>query len=250
MGATSSIHDNSKQRKYTSAEITNNLDSMFNRNKNNNVMSDVTDRDIQYTDVQQKQDNIIQQQQEVQQKRDNLVGGRQRYLKYEMSNLRGGSNDDYKELSDISEFEKIRQHLIKETQMPVKQNTQAGGNDQFESLMNALSSNNAPANKLNFMDALRAGKQRGGNDDDVDDDIEEDIDESSDTEEEGDELDESSSSTKPEDDKKDKKNKDKDNKEAVQDAGYSQTSQSVNIIPFYSSDSANQNHPYTKSRFH
>jgi len=266
-------------KKYTDSEIRQNIQNLFNNNKMNNFSEasySIKDLDnVDISDMQENQFNAYQQ------GGDNIKfkSSKNRHLKHNIDNYikslqQGGNpnndNQSYREISDLSEFQKIKEFLINDAN-----NDQTGGNyDDIDAIINSISS---PVNKhkMTLFEAMRGGAAEKSDDDEDDDDLDlegdddddEDEDENSDDEDEDDNDEDSETETDTDTDKN-KKNKKKNKADSseisdtsdatIKDDNFSETSYSnvdvssgLNIIPFYSStDSANANeHPYTKNRF-
>jgi len=271
--------------KYTDADIRKNIDELFNNAKTNNF----SEASYSINDL----DNIIIS--------DGPQNGgikfnssQKRYLRHKIdgNNFQLGGNEKLEEISDMSEFKRIKEYLINDMK-----NNQTGGDfdvdDPVSTATNASSSNQ---NIIKFLSALK-----GGNDDEFDDEeFDEEALEDDDGEDEEDEEDEeeddddddaleddgvespkkkSKKSKKVKKDKKDIKERKEENfsqdKEksteeesteeeisATSDDGiirnpeqysatsFAEKSSELNILPFYSSDSSINKHPYIKNRIH
>lgn len=271
MGSTTSTNTYQQPaKKYTDADIRKNIDELFNNARTNNfseVSYSINDLDnIIITDV--PQNGGIK-----------FNSSQKRYLRHKIdeNNLQTGGNDNMEEISDMSEFQRIKEYLINDMK-----NNQSGGDfdvdDMVSSATVAQNSNSNP-NLIKFLSALK-----GGNDDDLDDDedeaaLEDDdeddegLEEDEDDDEEGldeDDDDDKSSEKKSKKTKKERKEEDFDEDKKSTEVEISETSEDgiirnpeeysatsfieksseLNILPFYSSDSNINKHPYIKNRIH
>lgn len=301
MGLTQSTqnYDNQyKNKQYTDSEIIKSLSEMFKNNKNNELTDGPLTEGIIFNMNESTENNISQQ--ALNNDINQSGSGRKRYLRYNLDKIinrqTGGSKQSGSkqsgskqksthgsrhatqndQLSDFSEFEKIRKYILND----IKNNPQSGGNhlenisnnentiddENFDDIVNAMSSPNSPvAQQLTFFDALRSGGKRrkdndnnfSGGDDEFSEKENDDKDSSSTTEDdENDEEDKSSSSSSSSEEggaegkKHHKKEEEHKEHKEVNEGGFSTTSSEINILPFYSSDSSSTNHPYMRNRFH
>jgi len=156
-----------------------------------------------------------------------------RHLNYDLekiiNNLQQGGyqdSDNYKSISTISEFDKIREFLTRE-----KEGQNGGNKDILDS--DSLYDN---GKKFTLFDIMKGG----GNDDDDDDDDDDVV------EDDKEEIEEEIEEVEDEDDDDDEDDdgvEDKDKKDSNTSADYSETSYKknkspLNVIPFYSSESS------------
>ena len=195
--STGSNRSNPSIKKYTDGEIKKNIQNLFNNNKRNNFseatysMKDLNNISETHTNFDlQNSHNLYPQNQ--------LHGGgnhikfnssKNRHLKYNIdeyiNKLQGGNPGAHlssQNISELSEFDKIKEFLINDIT-----NGQAGGNNDFDSLFNSLSStsiNNQTQNKkmslldaINMMGGAKASDDETSDDDLIlDDDSDDDID--------------------------------------------------------------------------
>lgn len=267
------------EKKYSDEDIKNNIIQLFKNNKDN-MLSEAS-----YT-VRDLGDLVVSDtENKMQYKENKLIGGssktfnpdKKRYLQYDIDKLinnlqQGGSldlnGDDYREISDMSEFEKIKNILMNNQ---TGQSNQNGGNididNDFESLIKSIASPvTTEDNKFNFLDILKGGANReddeeetiefdeddedddDGNDEEIDDDDNDDDDEEIEDDDDDDleTLESDDDDTQKNKDKRKSLDSDNDNQE------FSETSvrtSDLNIVPFYSSDASSEKHPYVKNRF-
>lgn len=259
-------------RKYTDADIRKNIDELFNNAKTSNfseVSYSINDLDnVIISDV--SQNGGIK-----------FNSSQKRYLRHNIKedNFQFGGNDSLDEISDMSEFKRIKEYLINDMK-----NNQTGGDFDVDDMGSSASiASNSNPNLIKFLNALKGGENDDFDEEDEALDEDEDIDEEvleDDEEIDADELDddEESPKKKSENQKKDKNARkeedfDEDKKESSEEQAeeeisetsedgvirnpeeYSATSfieksSELNILPFYSSDSSINKHPYIKNRIH
>ncbi|ARF11830.1 hypothetical protein Klosneuvirus_2_266 [Klosneuvirus KNV1] len=254
--------------KYTDADIRKNIDELFNNAKTNNF----SEASYSINDL----DNIIIS--DVPQNGGiKFNSSQKRYLRHKIdgNNFQLGGNESLEEISDMSEFKRIKEYLIND----MKNNQTGGDYDVDDIVSSATNASNSNQNIIKFLSALK-----GGNDDDLDEETLED-DEDADDEaleeafEEDDEDDDDDEEAledveSPKKIKKVKKERKEENfsedKEEPAEVEISETSENgiirnpeeysatsfveksseLNILPFYSSDSSINKHPYIKNRIH
>lgn len=173
-----------------------------------------------------------------------------RYLNHNIQNYlnnvqNGGDvNDTYKEISDMSEFERIKNYLVNDM------NNQAGGaknkyayddnaDNDMDDINDTIDTIKEPTNRTLSRTLFDIKQESKDESDDLDDfDTDSDTNELNDQDNNIDEISETS-----------------DMPENIQPNKYSETSylksdsSELHILPFYSSDSAGNQHPYAKNRF-
>jgi len=284
MGLTQSTENTGPVKKYTDNEIRNNIQNLFNNNRENNFseasysIKDLENMVVSDTQLFQGSNANNQQQLQVQQlggsnikfnssKNRHLMHNIQDYINTLQSGGNPNNQETHQEISDLSEFQKIKDFLLNDIE-----NKQSGGN--AESILDSLSS---PSNKMTLVDALRkitlSGGAKGGADDDEDDEDDEDDDldlegkddDDEDEDEEPDVVSSTSSLEKKSESVSDVSAQSDENpkQESISatsdapvnsgkfsDTSYSQKVESeLNIVPFYSSSESDNKHPYTKNRF-
>lgn len=177
MGITSST---TGKPTYSDADVKRNIDELFNNARTYNFSEasySIKDLDnIVVSDLPQQNGGI------------RFNSSKKRYLRHNINDLvhQQGGNNSYEEISDMSEFQKIKDFLINDMK-----NNQAGGDYDIDDLDNIVSSATMTANSnsntqlIKFLNALK-----GGNVEDIDDDedAESDLDEIVDDNEEEEDL--------------------------------------------------------------
>lgn len=271
MGLTESNPKQVQVKKYTDNEIKDNISRLFKDNRKNNF----TEASMSMRDL----DNAVisDDNQHYQNGGKKFRSSKNRHLKYNIedyiSSLQLGGNpiDDHKEISEASEFKKIRDFLIKD----VKQNggnlkeiseasefkkirdyltkdVQSGGDIDIEALINGMGSPiSSDKRQLTLANVLVGGELDDDNDDEEEsendfDDNFEDSDEENIENIEDDSDEESKDENENEDDPENKK------KETFSETSLSKSPELNNLLPFYSTDnddSDEKKHPYIKNRF-
>jgi hypothetical protein len=243
-------------KKYSDAEVRANINQLFDNGLANNFseasysikdLENIVVSDIQH--VPPSNDLTVQQQ---------LLGGnlkfnssKNRHLRHDIQGYinklqKGGEGEVYEEISDISEFQKIKDYLTNELK-----NNQSGGNvdeDYFANIVGSPASINENDGDNNFLNTMLRGGFAGGLDveADIDDDkklegfgLDDDEDEDEGYQEEAGGISPTSS----------------ENVDAGGAGKYSETSHDnvnqsseLHILPFYSSDSSINKNPYSKNR--
>ena len=193
-------------RKYTDADIRKNIDELFNNARTNNFSEgsySINDlNNIVIPDIENIPRNIANIAQN---------GGikfnpsQKRYLKY---NLQGG-NDSFEEISDMSEFQRIKEYLIND----MKIINLVVISIQMMLCLLLLFAPPSNQNLVDLLNALKGGKDRLDDDDDDDDDkaLEEavDVDEGELEEEDEDEDEDEDDDDESEEKKKKRQNQEK-----------------------------------------
>ena len=263
MGMATSTLEVQDIKKYTSAEIDDNLKKLFKNNGGAGSYSEAS----QTIGFRFNENEL-------------LTGGVNTAIKFNSSKNRhlrhnieqflnkvqtGGNQDNKQELDEQSEFAKIKEYLIKENQeVQDIQDVQAGGAIQesdyeaissisgFNDFINTLSQSGGGETKkyASLASVLRSGQLGGDREDNLDieekeeeeKEVKDDSDEDLEDLDDSDDLDEDISSTS---------NEEVD----IETANISPTSNQegsassgLNIIPFYSSSESSHAKPYTKNR--
>jgi hypothetical protein len=276
MGASQSntYNQNVQEKTYTEGEIRDRINQLFLSNKNNPfsessiaTMNTVLDLEsTAYTDQFGGNAYVPNV---------NVVPRRHRYDNYDIDGYlrqliqQGGQNENeggYEQISELSEFDRIRDYLKADIAKTNGDNQVGGNNMEFSSELNMPSPTSINSNEVNFniLDALRGGADREPSEDSNDvkdsDDVEDSDAQPTDDDTETDIVtDISDDSEKKE--KKDKKKKEDDTDEekteeekinSYSETSFSSKSSDINILPFYSTSSSSNNsfkHPYVKNRF-
>lgn len=275
MGSTQSTSDNTT-KKYTDAEIRQNIQKLFTNNRENNFSeASYSIKDLENMVVSDGPFNQSNNMEHLQ------LGGNLSNIKFKSSKNRhlthdidaylnmyqkGGnatSEHEYLDLSSVSEFQKIKDFLVNDNTI----NNQDGG-EQFDEFIDSVSS--VQQNKFTFFDALKQITQNGGVDmSDDDDDMYSDSDDMDDDNVYMDDgITTSSSEYTPHNKITSSSNTFSTTSSMMpkysgkfSETSYSQSnmnsassnsnnaSSELNIVPFYSSSESDMRHPYTKNRF-
>jgi hypothetical protein len=252
MGLTSSTPvNNHRSAPPTEADVRSAINNLFSSHRGN-PMSDGSIGTINFNQVEEVKPTSTQT------VASNTNGRPAKYPKYYVDFdkviqnggivTEGVDSEQYGKISEFSEFERIKQHLLKN----MGKDNQFGGSSGFGNdadltklFEEAVSETTEPQlmklkNLKNFLYVLKGGENDEKDEDDLDDD------------EDKEDVDSSSSSSSSEDD-------DGEDDEITEDAGfnnYSENSQNkssdINILPFYSTSSSSDysfKHPYIKNRF-
>ena len=286
MGSTQSTSDNTA-KKYTDAEIRQNIQKLFTNNRENNFSeASYSIRDLENMVVSDGPFNQSNNMEHLQ------LGGDLSNIKFKSSKNRhlthdidaylnmyqkGGnaenSEHEYLDLSSVSEFKKIKDFLVTDNNINNINNiNNQNGGEQFDAFIDSVSS--IQQNKLTFFDALKQITQNGGVDiSDDDDDMYGDSDDMDDDNVYMDDGITTSSSDNSSYNKITSSNSTFSTTSSMMpkysgnfsETSYSQSntnnasntstsysnnaSSELNIVPFYSSSESDMRHPYTKNRF-
>lgn len=280
MGFTTSVTTYQQPaRKYTDADIKKNIDELFNNAKTNNFSEasySINDLDnIVITDVQGSQSGGIK-----------FNSSMKRYLRHNIDKIQQGGNNSLEEISDMSEFQRIKEFLVND----MKNHQTGGDFDVDDIVSTATIGSPQNQNLVNFLSALKGGNDNDLEDDEDIDEVDLEDDEDADEaelendedadddafEDEEDDISDDKNGSKKKSDKKSRKvenfdeDKQKEEKEDCKSVEISETSEDgiirnpeehsatsfvdksseLNILPFYSSDSSINKHPYIKNRIH
>ena len=246
--ATSNVKPQTK--KYTDAEIRANINQLFSSGISNNFseasysikdLENIVVSDIPFN-LPPPDDYLVASQP--------LTGGnikfnssKNRHLRHNIDDYvngiqKGGEGEKYEEISDISEFQKIKEYLINDMK-----NNQTGGHfdDDSFNIIGSPASESENKSKMTFLNAMIGGFIGGVDPEDDDDDGLE-------FEEDGPEL-EVPEIQEPAAEISPTSSEEKGVGE-YSETSYDNNNQSseLHILPFYSSDSSINKNPYTKNR--
>lgn len=272
MGMTQSTFNPDKQ--LSDSDISKNIQNLFNSSKKNfNDSVDSIQFNPNLTDSAKYDPSYNNAFSNL---KPNLTGGyqssRKRYQKYDISNIKQDGGNNFEPLSDDSNFNSFKKHLVRDNLLDNKQ-TGGGYYDDVDSLYNSIPSAETITdnNKLSFLDILKGGAIRSDDEESIgfDDDITEEIidDDSFANSDDSNIRDVDIDDVEDYDLEQEKKNKNMrnlnqnsrnimNNVQKEYDSykkTYSETSvktEDLNIVPFYSTDSDDYvgKHPYALNR--
>lgn len=274
MGLTSSTTDRRKSTPPTENEIRQAIDKMFQGGRAASI-TDYSMGSINFNDAPTEETRIPATPETIPSVANGGYGRPAKYQKYYIDFNKVAQNggvvsdvesDEYQAISEFSEFERIKKHLLRTME---EERGQMGGQMSeddlsrlFEQTVSDTSADGQEnlKNLRNFLSVLRGGSTRGGGDDDDDEGVSDDVDVDDeedkpvvvdeDNDSDGDVMAVSDDDEDDEADEADEAGEKKVN--AYSETSYNNRSSDINILPFYSTSSASDfsfKHPYVKNRF-